>query len=138
MPAYNSASTIKTSLDSLVKQTWVNIEIIVADDCSTDETVEIVKEYMKLEPRIKLVQNVENQGAYVARNNALKLATGEFITINDADDWSHPDKIRVQVEHLLRNENIVGNISQQARATNQLKFYRRGKPGLYIFNNMSS
>ncbi|WP_440897970.1 glycosyltransferase family 2 protein [Amphibacillus sp. Q70] len=138
IPAYNAESIIETAIYSILKQTWRNIEVIVADDCSTDQTQAVVKEIAKTDQRVKIVQTKQNSGAYIARNTALKEATGEFITINDADDWSHPEKIEIQARHLLENPKVIGNMSQQVRATNDLDFYRRGQPGMYIFQNMSS
>ncbi|MGD6776457.1 glycosyltransferase family 2 protein [Sutcliffiella horikoshii] len=138
VPMYNSEKVIETALQALMSQTWTNIEIIAVDDCSTDGTVDKVLELSRLDSRIKLIQTKENGGAYIARNTALQEATGEFITINDADDWSHPEKIEKQVTHLIKTPRVIGNISQQARATNELQFYRRGKFGIYIFGNMSS
>ncbi|MED3646440.1 glycosyltransferase [Halalkalibacterium halodurans] len=138
IPAFNAESVIQTSIESMQKQTWTNLEIFVVDDCSTDETASIVHQYAEQDHRVHYLKTETNSGAYVARNIALQHATGDFVTINDADDWSHSRKIEIQVRHLLKHPNIIGNFSQQARATNDLKFYRRGKPGLYIFANMSS
>lgn len=138
IPAYNSESTIQTALQSLLQQTWSNLEILVVDDCSTDRTKQVVESYARKDRRVKLLTTKANSGAYVARNIALRVATGDFITVNDADDWSHPEKIRTQAQHLMENTHIVGNFSQQARTTEDLTFFRRGKPGIYIFSNMSS
>ena len=138
IPAYNAEKGIQTSLDSVLAQTWKNIEVIVADDCSTDKTKEIVADYVKQDSRVQLISTETNSGAYTARNEALKIASGEFITINDADDWSHPEKIAEQVNHLRKNNNVIANTTEQARATENLAFYRRGKPGEYLFANMSS
>lgn len=138
IPVYNAENVIHTSLGSVLGQTWTNLEVFVVDDCSTDGTVSIVEEYMKKDSRVHLIKAQSNGGAYVARNLALREATGDFVTVNDADDWSHPEKLEKQVLHLLENPKVIGNTSQQARATNDLKFFRRGKPGSYIFSNMSS
>ncbi|OIJ21751.1 hypothetical protein BKP45_03370 [Anaerobacillus alkalidiazotrophicus] len=138
VPVYNAEDVIHTSLDAILSQTWTNLEVLVVDDCSKDSTVNVVEEYVKQDSRIRLIKAEKNGGAYVARNLALQEATGDFVTINDADDWSHSEKIEIQVRHLMKNPEIIGNTSQQARATNDLKFYRRGKPGTYIFSNMSS
>lgn len=138
IPVYNAEDVLQTSLGSILSQTWFNLEVIVVDDCSTDNTVTVVKEYMKKDQRVQLLQAERNGGAYIARNLALQVATGDYVTINDADDWSHPSKIEIQVTHLVNNEEIIANTSQQARATEELKFYRRGKPGEYMFPNMSS
>ncbi len=138
VPVYNAADIIHTSLNSILKQSWKNIEVLVVDDCSSDDTAAVVKEYAKKDSRVQFIQTEVNGGAYVARNHALTVATGDFVTINDADDWSHPFKIEAQVQHFLQHPKVIGNFSQQARATNDLNFFRRGKPGQYIFANMSS
>jgi glycosyltransferase involved in cell wall biosynthesis len=138
IPVYNAQDVIETSLTSVLRQSWRNLEIFVVDDGSTDRTSEIVAEFARKDSRIQFIQSETNSGAYVSRNLALQKATGEFVTINDADDWSHPRKIETQIEHLLKNPKVIGNFSQQARATNDLKFFRRGKPGMYMFSNMSS
>jgi len=138
IPAYNAEGVIRTALDSVLSQTWTKLDVLVVDDCSTDATVTVVEEYVRKDPRVQFIRAKSNGGPYVARNLALKVAKGEFVTCNDSDDWSHPEKIERQVLHLLKNPSVVGNTSQQARATNDLKFYRRGNPGFYIFSNMSS
>ncbi|MDV2583314.1 glycosyltransferase [Alkalibacillus haloalkaliphilus] len=138
VPVYNAGNMIEIAIESLRKQTWRNLEIIVVDDCSQDDTYELAKQYESVDDRIKVIQTEQNGGAYTARNTALNVATGDFITINDADDWSHPLKIETQIRDLIGNPNIMGNFSQQARATERLEFYRRGKFGQFIFPNMSS
>lgn len=138
IPAFNSESGISVALRSLIKQTWTNLEIIVVDDCSPDNTANVVKEWMQKDDRITLLQTETNSGPYVARNIALNQASGEFVTINDADDWSHPQKIEIQARHLIENPSIIANTSEHARLTEDLYLYRRGMPGKYIFSNMSS
>ncbi|WP_018930753.1 glycosyltransferase [Gracilibacillus lacisalsi] len=138
VPTYNAEDTILTTLRALTTQSWQNLEIMVVDDCSTDHTLEVVENYLKKDNRIKLMQNTQNSGAYVSRNAALQLATGEFVTVNDADDWSHPEKIATQVNHLIKHTSTIANFSQQVRATTDMTFYRRGKFGQYVFSNMSS
>jgi glycosyltransferase involved in cell wall biosynthesis len=138
IPVYNAEDGVQTSLNSMLSQTWDNLEVVVVDDCSQDKTVEVVEGYVKKDPRVKLIKAAKNGGAYAARNLALNEVTGDFVTIHDADDWSHAEKIEIQVRHLMANPEVIGNTSEQARATNELKFYRRGKPGTYIFSNMSS
>jgi len=138
IPAYNAADGIGTAIESIREQTWENLEILVVDDCSTDNTREVVKSYVEKDSRIKLLSTLENSGAYTARNIALQAATGEFVTINDSDDWSHAVKIETQTQHLLDHPHVVANTSEHARLTEELNFYRRGRPGSYIFTNMSS
>src|SRR5699024_220064 len=138
VPTYNAEDLVHVALDSLLKQTWKNIEIIVVDDCSSDGTWEIVKQYETNYPQIKVFSTPVNSGAYTARNIGLQHTTGDFITINDADDWSHPRKIEVQMNHLLANEDVIANTSTLSRVTENLYVYRRGTRGKYLFSNMSS
>jgi len=137
-PAYNSELGICTAMDSILAQTWQNMELLVVDDCSTDATATVIQAYAQKDDRITFYSTPINSGPYVARNIALAAATGEYVTINDADDWSHPEKIATQVKHLEENEAIIANTSEHSRLTEDLKLYRRGTPGMYIFSNMSS
>lgn len=138
LPAFKAEDGIRIAIESILSQTWQNLELIVVDDCSPDRTAEVVKEYVKEDPRVQLLSTPVNSGPYVARNIGLKAAAGDFVTVNDADDWSHPQKIETQVKHLMNHPNIIANTSEHARLTEDLKFYRRGTPGKYIFPNMSS
>lgn len=138
VPTYNAEHTLPVALRSLTEQTWKNLEILVVDDCSTDNTAQIVSDFSKQDARIRLLQAEKNGGPYVARNLALLEAKGDFITTNDADDWSHAQKIEIQVNHLCASPHILGNTSQQSRATPDLIFHRRGNYGFYNFTNMSS
>lgn len=138
IPAYNSQIGINITLQSLVNQSWENLEIIVVNDCSRDNTEKEVRKWMKVDKRISILSTAVNSGPYVARNLALREATGEFVTINDADDWAHPQKIEKQVRHLLGDQSVVANSSRHIRVTDDLFVHRRGQEGKYIFSNMSS
>ncbi|WP_051189185.1 glycosyltransferase family 2 protein [Halalkalibacillus halophilus] len=138
IPAYNAGEGIRTAIESILHQTWSNLELLVVDDHSTDHTRDVVLEYANQDARVTLLQTPVNSGPYVARNVALKEATGEFVTINDSDDWSHVEKIARQAEHLVSNPKVIANTSEHARLTEELTFFRRGTPGRYIFPNMSS
>lgn len=138
LPAYNAESGIRIAVESILAQTWENLELLIVDDCSTDGTLEVIEQYAKQDERVKCFQTPKNSGPYVARNIALAAASGDFVTVNDADDWSHEKKIEIQVRHLLDNPTIIANSSEHARLTEELYLYRRGTPGRYIFPNMSS
>lgn len=138
LPAYNAETGIAIAIESILDQTWANFELLIVDDCSPDQTYEVMKRYAAKDDRIKIFKTPRNSGPYVARNIALKVATGQFITVNDADDWSHEKKLELQVTHLIQNPNIIANTSEHARLTEELTLYRRGTPGKYIFPNMSS
>lgn len=138
MPAYNCESTISMSLNSVLNQTWRNLEVIVVDDHSSDGTVDVVKQYMKEDERLSLIESDKNNGAYVSRNKALKKATGDFVTVFDSDDWSHPEKTALQVLDLLANPKAIGNMSYLSRVTEDLVFIRKGSPGVFTQPNTSS
>lgn len=137
--AYEAGDMLPTALRSLQEQTWKNLEILVLDDCSpTPGTCEVAERFAATDPRIRLIRMEENGGAYVARNRGLDEATGEFVTLHDADDWSHPLKIETQVRFMLGNAELIGCTTQQARATNDLIFWRLNSDGLLLNLNTSS
>lgn len=132
IPAYNCATTLSSTLDSLLGQTWTNLEILIVDDQSSDDTLQVAKHYAQRDNRIRVMHRQENSGPYVCRNQALAKATGEFVTVHDTDDWSHPSLIERQVTHLKTNPQVIANIPQQSRVTEDLRFYRRGTYGSYL------
>jgi glycosyltransferase involved in cell wall biosynthesis len=115
IPAWNSDAWLETAVRGLVKQSWRNLEIIIVDDCSDDSTLAVARKLAKRDKRIRVLANKVNRGAYGSRNWALEVSTGEYITVHDADDWSHPRKIERQVSHLQKNEQIVANLSKSVR-----------------------
>lgn len=90
VPVYNSEEFLKDCLDSLVEQTEKDIEIIAIDDCSTDRSLELLKEYAIKYPNIKVYQNDKNEGQSKTRNEGIAIATGEYITFLDSDDYINP------------------------------------------------
>lgn len=104
---YNSAKFIENCVDSLLNQTVNNIEIIVVDDASTDSTVDILKKYST----IKTIKLSKNNGTYYARNVGISHASGEFITFQDSDDWSHPERLSIQLMQLQGSPNTIANFS---------------------------
>jgi glycosyltransferase involved in cell wall biosynthesis len=97
MPAYNAEKTIEKSIRSILRQSYRNLELIVADDCSKDNTRNIVKELAKGDSRVHLVERTVNQGCYFARNDALRAASGKYIAVQDADDISLEKRIAKQL-----------------------------------------
>lgn len=138
VPCYNCENTVGVSLQSLLNQSWHNLEILAVDDCSTDRTRDVLKEWSSKDCRIKVLNTETNSGAYIARNVALAAATGKFVTCHDSDDWSHRLKIELQADNLIKNPHVIANRSFQVRASEDLVFHRRGKFGQFIFSNMSS
>ncbi len=99
IPAYNAARFIAETLASAQAQTWPNLEIIVVDDGSTDETAAIVEAAAATDPRITLIRQA-NAGVAAARNRAIVNAKGEYVAPLDADDLWHPENVQAQVEAL--------------------------------------
>jgi hypothetical protein len=122
VPAWNAAKTLETALEGLARQSWAALEVIVVDDCSSDETAAIVERFAARDPRIRLLRHAANQGAYAARNTALASARGAFITNHDSDDWSHPRKIESQVRPLLESDALVATLSHWVRTSDDLRF----------------
>ena len=87
LPVYNAEKYLHKCIDSILKQDIKAIEIIAINDCSTDNSLEILKKYNKKYPTLKIINHKTNMGAGAARNNALKEATGKYITFIDSDDW---------------------------------------------------
>ncbi|MEY3663255.1 MAG: hypothetical protein RI919_771 [Actinomycetota bacterium] len=123
VPLFNAEEWIETALRSLAAQTWRNLEVIVVDDCSTDNSLVAARKFAAKDPRFKIIASDQNRGAYGCRNLGMEIATGHFITVHDADDWSHPRKIQLQIEHLRANPSTVANMSQCARIEEDLTFF---------------
>lgn len=103
MPMYNSADFVAQSIDSVIAQTYHYWELLVVDDVSTDNSVEIVREYAQRDSRIRLLQNPINSGAAVCRNYALREATGRWIAFLDSDDLWLPEKLAKQVPFMVNH-----------------------------------
>ncbi len=96
---YNRASLLQRCLDGVLAQDYKNIEIIVADDCSTDNTSEIVKKYQKKDTRIKYFKHNKNKGNAYTRNTAFRNSKGFYVAfLDDDDEWIDSNKIKKQVE----------------------------------------
>lgn len=138
VPSFRGGELLKTALVSLLEQSWNNLEVIVVDDCSGADYEHFLEHAENLSPKIKVIRQKENLGAYSARNAALAIARGEFVTVHDDDDWSHPDKIAIQVKHLQDHPDVPGNMSLHARSTDELKFLRINNNPQFAQPNFSS
>lgn len=101
-PVYNSEKYIGETIKSVLNQTYTNWEMLIADDCSKDNTANLVKGFD--DPRIKYFKLQENSGAAVARNEALEKAKGNYIAFLDADDMWKPNKLEKQLNFMSDNE----------------------------------
>lgn len=103
MPSYNCGKFIAETIRSVQTQTYRNWEIIFMDDCSNDDTIKVVSSLRELDSRILLYQNVENLGAAISRNNALREAKGRWIAFLDSDDLWEPTKLEKQIKFMEEN-----------------------------------
>ena len=101
VPVYNTKKYVKDCLDSIINQTYKNLEIIVINDKSTDSSMKIVKKYK--DKRIKIINLKKNSGVAIARNTGIDLSTGDYICFLDSDDFWNLKKIEIQVK--LMNDN---------------------------------
>ena len=102
MPSYNTATYIGETIKSVQAQTYKNWELIIVDDCSTDNTDTTVEPFLSDE-RIRYLKNSRNSGAAVSRNYALREAKGKWIAFLDSDDLWLPDKLEKQINFMLEN-----------------------------------
>lgn len=102
-PLYNAEHTIKETINSVQAQTFSDWELLLIDDCSTDKTVDTVKELISSDSRIKLICRKWNAGPAVTRNRGIQKAKGRFIAFLDADDLWHQDKLRIQLDFMKKN-----------------------------------
>lgn len=113
IPTYNRGRLILDSINSVLNQTYKNIELIVVDDCSTDDTEKTVKSID--DSRIKYIKLEKNSGACVARNKGIEISRGEFIAFNDSDDLWLPEKINSQLDFLYENNAEISFCKMECR-----------------------
>lgn len=102
-PSYNSAAYIAEMIESILAQTYTNWELLITDDCSTDDSVKIIESYATKDSRIKLFRLASNSGAGIARNKSIEEARGRYIAFCDSDDLWKPQKLEKQVEFSRKN-----------------------------------
>lgn len=114
VPVYNVEKYLAKCLDSLINQTLKDIEIVVVNDGATDNSPQIIEEFAKKEPRIKVV-NQENAGLSAARNSGIEVSTAEFITFLDSDDWLDEDFVEKLYNAAISNnaDIAVGGMKRQ-------------------------
>jgi len=122
VPAFNAEETIGHALESILKQSWESLEVIVVDDCSSDGTWEILRSIARRDDRLELIRNSRNVGPYVSKNRAVERARGHWITGHDADDWAHPQRIERQVQAMMRNPDCRASIGRMIRMDESGRF----------------
>lgn len=146
MPSWNTATYIAESIQSVLNQTYKHWELIIVDDCSSDNTAEVVSRFQ--DERIKFLVNERNLGAALTRNRALREARGEWIAFLDSDDLWQPQKLEKQLQFMRDNGYVFSyheyekideasqplniEVSGPAVVTRQ-KMYNYGYPGCLTF-----
>ena len=104
MPTFNASKYLADSIESILSQTYTNLELLITDDCSTDETRNILKEFSERDKRVKVKYLKENSGPGVARNRSIERAKGRYIAFCDCDDRWMPDKLERQIAHMRKHD----------------------------------
>lgn len=124
VPVFNAGGTLGTALAGLATQDWPRLEVLVVDDGSTDDSARIARRFAARDPRFRLLSPEDgpggNQGAYAARNRGFAEAAGQFVTVQDADDWSHPARIRLQAEALIADPAARASVAHWVRVDDDL------------------
>jgi len=118
MPCYNAGKWIGFSIESVLHQTYPNWELIVTDDCSTDDSYRLAEQYAAAEKRIKLLRNETNQGVAGTRNRGIENAAGTYIAFLDADDLWDPTKLEKQIKLMLEKDAAITYTAQRFLDTN--------------------
>ena len=119
MSVHNNEATVNTAIESILGQSYKNIELIITDDCSSDSSLSIIKKYID-KKNVKLIENSENKGLTKSLNSMIKVAQGKFIARQDADDISLYNRIQVQVE--LINKFNLDFVSSRAISLQTKKY----------------
>lgn len=106
IPAYNAEHTLCEAIESILEQTFQHFEIIVIDDCSTDDTYSLMENYAKLDSRVRIYRNDKNLGIAGNRNKGLSIVCGKYLVWQDADDISYPKRLAVQLNFMEENPSV--------------------------------
>jgi FkbM family methyltransferase len=129
MTVYDAADTLGYAIDSILEQSYSNIELLIIDDCSQDGSFEVARRKASYDPRIRLLQTPRNGGTYCAKNLGLSRATGDVVTFHDSDDVALAHRLELQLGALLADPESVGNLVFHQRVTEagETVWYRGNK-----------
>ena len=107
MTAYNNASLIGETIESVLNQTFTDFELLICDDASADDTWQTIENYRLKDQRIKTFRNEANLGIAANRNKLLSLAQGQYVAMHDNDDISLPERLHTQYEYMEKHPDVV-------------------------------
>ena len=126
MACYNSERYLRQAIESVLAQTYANIELVIVDDCSSDSTVSIIKEYAATDGRVKLIQHTQRGGRpAITKNTGLQHVNGQFLCFLDHDDYYHPDKIATLLDLLQRHDDCFAAFHDVDVVDGEGRFIRR-------------
>ncbi|MEJ8673533.1 glycosyltransferase family 2 protein [Chromobacterium amazonense] len=125
MTTFRTSSRAVTAIKSVLAQSYQELELIVVDDASDDDTPALVANLARRDTRIRLITLPRNVGTYVAKRIGLEHARGEFVTCHDSDDWMHPERLARQVAPLLADKRLIATTSDWVRIQDDGVFYAR-------------
>lgn len=137
IPVYNVENYLRECLDSIINQTFKDIEIICVDDCSTDNSLDILNEYAQKDNRIKVFEQKENSGQGAARNFGISIAQGEYITFVDPDDYIEStmyEKMYNQAK-TLNSEIVMCDVQKFFETSGNIKLYNAFKKYKNVYEN---
>lgn len=120
MPSYRPDAGLLTSVRSILAQTHAHLELIIVDDASGPDYWRWYEQAQALDARVRVLTLESNCGTYPARNAGLREAAGEYLTFQDSDDWSHPERLRLQLDALQKDPEASGSLSEAIRAMDDL------------------
>lgn len=124
IPCFNASRYLKSAVESIINQSYSNLEIICINDGSTDETLDILETIQKTDSRIRIINNPQNLGLIKTLNKGISIAKGEYIARMDADDISHPERLERQLTYLNANNlDLIGSYCKIITANGHLFCY---------------
>lgn len=124
--SYRPGPALETAVRSILEQTWAELEILVIDDASGPDFFNVYAQIDALDERVRVIHQPENGGTYVARNTAIDQARGTYVTFQDADDWSHPERIQRQVAAFEQDPLVHSVRARSLRTSGDLVISRQG------------
>lgn len=119
-PSHNSSKFIAKTIESILLQTYTNWELLITDDCSTDNSCKIIESYAQKDKRIKFFRLEKNSGAGVARNHSIKMSQGRFIAFCDSDDRWYGEKLEKQLAFMIKKQCALSYTSYMVCDENDL------------------
>ena len=137
MTAFNVKHLIKTSVMSILNQSYRNLEVIVVDDCSTDGTLDVLRSLENNHKCLQVITKNTNEGTYVSKNMGILRARGKYVAFQDSDDWSHPDRLGKSIAVLESRPDILALMAEWVRMTTEGDLIIQNK-NLYSYRSFIS